>query len=186
MLTAPGERRIVVGGEVEAHHPEQCVPESFGLAQREMVDESQGQGGLDGEPSSSRCPRRCASGGASSAIASEDNPRHDTPRRRGPDCTRSLLRLVRALHLRGVARGDEKGGPRRPTRSGYSCNNAARPTKRIVAERHPRRPSRPLKLRCVLRDSREIMIVGSSAATARSTMQVSLRLINDHQRGWSM
>ena len=44
MLTAPGERRIVGGGEVEAHHPEQGVQESFGLAQREMVEESQGSG----------------------------------------------------------------------------------------------------------------------------------------------
>ena len=31
MLTAPGERRIVRGGEVEAHHPEQGVQEPFGL-----------------------------------------------------------------------------------------------------------------------------------------------------------
>ena len=49
MLTAPGERRRVGGGEVEAHHPEQGVQEPFGLTQREMVEESQGQGGLDGE-----------------------------------------------------------------------------------------------------------------------------------------
>ena len=47
MLTAPGERRIVGGGEVEAHHPEQGVQESFGLAQREMGEEPQGQGGLE-------------------------------------------------------------------------------------------------------------------------------------------
>ena len=40
MLTAPGERRIVWGGEVEAHHPEQGVQEPFGLAQRKMVEES--------------------------------------------------------------------------------------------------------------------------------------------------
>ena len=32
MPTAPGERRIVWGGEVEAHHPEQRVQEPFGLA----------------------------------------------------------------------------------------------------------------------------------------------------------
>ena len=32
MPTAPGERRIVGGGEVEAHHPEQRVQEPFGLA----------------------------------------------------------------------------------------------------------------------------------------------------------
>ena len=49
MLTAPGERRIVGDGEVEAHHPEQGVQEPFGLAQREMGEEPQGQGGLDGE-----------------------------------------------------------------------------------------------------------------------------------------
>ena len=49
MLTAPGARRIVGGGEVEAHHPEQGVQEPFGLAQREMGEEPQGQGGLNGE-----------------------------------------------------------------------------------------------------------------------------------------
>ena len=49
MLTAPGKRRIVGGGEVEAPHPEQGVQEPFGLAQLEMVEESQGQGGLDGK-----------------------------------------------------------------------------------------------------------------------------------------
>ena len=49
MLTAPGARRIVGNGEVEAHYPEQRVQEPFGLAQREMIEEPQGQGGLDGE-----------------------------------------------------------------------------------------------------------------------------------------
>ena len=49
MLTAPGERRIVGNGEVETHYPEQGVKEPFGLAQREMGEESQGQSGLDGE-----------------------------------------------------------------------------------------------------------------------------------------
>ena len=49
ILTAPGERRIVGGGEVEAHHPEQRAQKPFGLAQREMVEEPQGQGGFDGE-----------------------------------------------------------------------------------------------------------------------------------------
>ena len=49
MLTAPRERRLVGNGEVETHDPEQRVQEPFGLAQREMVDEPQGQSGLDGE-----------------------------------------------------------------------------------------------------------------------------------------
>ena len=66
MLTAPGERRMVGDGEVEAHHPEQCVQEPFGLAQREMVEESQGQGGLDGEIRVPPLPTAGRAGGASS------------------------------------------------------------------------------------------------------------------------
>ena len=68
MLTAPGERRLVGGGEVEAHHPEQGVQEPFGLAQREMVEEPQGHGGLDGEirvaplPAPPAAPAGCPGG----------------------------------------------------------------------------------------------------------------------------
>ena len=38
MPTAPGERRRVWGGEVEAHHPEQRVQEPFGLADPHRKD----------------------------------------------------------------------------------------------------------------------------------------------------
>ena len=82
MLTAPGERRIVGGGEIEAHHPEQGVQEPFGLAQREMVDESQGQGGLDGEIRVPPLPpRRPLRRGVQAVIASEDNHTVTSPRR---------------------------------------------------------------------------------------------------------
>ena len=83
MLTAPGERRIVGNGEVEAHDPEQRVQEPFGLAQREMGDEPQGQSGLDGEirvaplPTPPR-PLRLA---VQAAIASADNHTVTSPRR---------------------------------------------------------------------------------------------------------
>ena len=80
MLTAPGERRIVGDGEVEAHHPEQGVQESFGLAQREMVEESQDQGGLDGELRIPPLPTPpAASGGAS---RQRSPPRTTTPSHR--------------------------------------------------------------------------------------------------------
>ena len=81
MLTAPGERRIVGGGEVEAHHPEQGVQEPFGLAQREMVEESQGQGGLDGEIRVPPLPAPPAGPGVQAAIASEDTHTVTSPRR---------------------------------------------------------------------------------------------------------
>ena len=83
MLTAPGERRIVWNGEVETHDPEQRVQKPFGLAQREMVDEPQGQSGLDGEDSSSAAAHpACRSGLAvQAAIASENNHTVTSPRR---------------------------------------------------------------------------------------------------------
>ena len=82
MLTAPGERRIVGGGEVEAHHLEQGVQEPFGLAQREMGEESQGQGGLDGEIRVAPLPTPpAAPAGVQAAIASEDTHTVTSPRR---------------------------------------------------------------------------------------------------------
>ena len=88
ILTAPGERRIVRGGEVEAHHPEQGVQESFGLAQREMVEESQSQGGLDGEIRVAPLPTPPAA--PVGASRQRSLPRITTPSHRrverGPDC----------------------------------------------------------------------------------------------------
>ena len=138
MLTAPGERRIVGGGEVEAHHPEQGVQESFGLAQREMVEESQGQGGLDGEIRVAPLPAPPATpAGRPGRDRVRGHPhRHIAASNEGLIVGRPvrhpILRLIPGmnlrLHPRSVARaeGPEKGGPRRPTRSGYSCNNAAK------------------------------------------------------------
>ena len=83
MLTAPGKRRIVGGGEVEAHHPEQGVQEPFGLAQREMGEESQGQSGLDGaiRVPPLPTPRRPLRRGVQAVIASEDTHTVTSPRR---------------------------------------------------------------------------------------------------------
>ena len=138
MLTAPGECRIVGGGEVEAHHPEQGVQEPFGLAQREMVEESQGQGGFDGEirvPPLPTPPAAPAGRPGSDRLRGHPH-RHIAAANEGlivgSPVRHPILRLIPGmylrLHLRSVApaEGPEKSGPRRPTRSGYSCNNAAK------------------------------------------------------------
>ena len=137
MLTAPGERRIVGGGEVEAHHPEQGVQEPFGLAQREMVEESQGQGGLDGEI---RVPPLPAPPAAPAGRPGSDRFRGHPHRHIaaanegliiGRPVRNAVFRLIRGMNLRlhpcsvTPAVGPEKCGPRRPTRAGPSCNNAA-------------------------------------------------------------
>ena len=137
MLTAPGERRIVGGGEVEAHHPEQGVQESFGLAQREMVEESQGQGGLDGEIRVAPLPAPPATpAGRPGSDRFRGYPhRHIAASNEGLIVGRpvrhAILCLIPGMNLRlhprsvDPAEGPEKCGPRHPTRSGYSCNNAA-------------------------------------------------------------
>ena len=137
MLTAPGERRRVGGGEVEAHHPKQGVQEPFGLAPREMGEESQGQGGLDGEI---RVPPLPAPPAALAGRPGSDRFRRHPHRHIaaaneglivGRPIRNAILRLIRGMNLRlhpcsvAPAEGPKKCGPRRPTRSGYSCNNAA-------------------------------------------------------------
>ena len=88
MLTAPGERRIVGGGEVEAHHPEQGVQEPFGLAQREM-----GRGVAGSERSRWRDPSTAAArpAGRFGGVSRRRSPsRTRTPSHRhverGPGC----------------------------------------------------------------------------------------------------
>ena len=136
MLTAPGERRIVGGFEVEAHHPEQGVQEPFCLAQREMVEQPQSQGGLDGEIRVAPLPTPpTAPAGRPGSDRLRGQPhRHIAASNEGLVIGRpvrnAVLRLIRGmnfrLHSRSVApaEGPEKCEPRRPTGRGYSCNNA--------------------------------------------------------------
>ena len=127
MLTAPGERHIVGDGEVEAHSPEQCVQEPFGLAQREMVEEPQGQGGLDGEIRVPPLPTPLAA--PAGRPGSDRFPRTPTPSHRrgerGPDCRPANSQCGTSSYtwdepstasLQCGSCGDEKGGPNRPTR----------------------------------------------------------------------
>ena len=136
MLTVPGERRIVGGGEVEAHHPEQGVQEPFGLAQREMGEESRNQGGLDGEIRIPPLPTPLA---ASSGCPGSDRLRCQPHRHIaasneglvvGRPVRKAVLRLVPGMDLRlhpcsvTPAADPQKRGPSRPTGRGSSCNNA--------------------------------------------------------------
>ena len=147
MLTAPGKRRIVGGGEVKAHHPEQCVQKPFGLAQREMVEESQGQGGLDGEirvPPLPTPPAAPAGRPGSDRFRGQPH-RHSAASNEGPVIGRpvrnAVLRLVRGMDLRlhpcsvAPAEDHEKYRPRRPTGRGSSCNNADQRRRLAVLDR---------------------------------------------------
>ena len=135
MLTAPGERRIVRGGEVEAHHPEQGVQEPFGLAQRKMVEESQGQGGFDGKirvPPLPTPPAAPAGRPGSDRFRGQPH-RHIAAANEGPIVGRpirhAVLRLIRGMNLRlhpcSVAPAEtRRAGQTAPPAEGLSCNNA--------------------------------------------------------------
>ena len=137
MLTAPGERRIVGGGEVEAHHPEQRAQKPFGLAQREMVEEPQGQGGFDGEirlpplPAPLATPAGCPGGDRLRGHPHRHIAASNEGLIVGWPVRNVVLRLVPGMDLRlhpcsvAPAEGPEKCEPRRPTPTGYSCNNAS-------------------------------------------------------------
>ena len=78
----PGERRIVVGRRGRGASSEQRAQKPFGLAQREMVEEPQGQGGLDGKIRVPPLPAPLATpAGCPGAIASEDTHTVTSPRR---------------------------------------------------------------------------------------------------------
>ena len=138
MLTAPGKRRIVGSGEVEAHHPEQGVQEPFDLAQREMGEESQGQSGLDGEIRIPPLPTPpAASAGRPGRDRFRGHPhRHIAAANEGLIVGRpvrhAIFRLVRGMARRlhpcrvAPAEGPEKYRPNRSTLAGSSGNNAAK------------------------------------------------------------
>ena len=136
MLTAPGERRIVGGGEVEAHYPEQDVQESFGLAQRE-----DGRGAAGSGRSRWRDPSTAAAhpaGRSGWPSRQRSLPRTTTPSHRrverGPGYRPASSQRGTSSYtwdepstasLQCGSCGDEKSGPNRPTRRS-SCNNPAR------------------------------------------------------------
>ena len=105
--------------------------------QREMVEESQGQGGLDGEIRVAPLPTPPAQpAGRPGRDRFRGQPhRHIAASNEGLVVGRPvrhpILRLIPGMNLRlhprsvAPAEGPEKCGPRRPTRSGYSCNNAS-------------------------------------------------------------
>ena len=67
MLTAARERGVIGGREIDAQHPEDRGQDALGLTQRSVEDETERQGGFDGEieilelpappADASRCPR---------------------------------------------------------------------------------------------------------------------------------
>ena len=113
--------------------PNRALQESFGLAQREMVEEPQGHGGLDGEIRVAPLPATPAGRPGSDPFRGHPH-RHIAASNEGLIVGRPvrhpILRLIPGMNLRlhprsvAPAEGPEKCGPRRPTRSGYSCNNA--------------------------------------------------------------
>ena len=122
--------------------PNSACKEPFGLAQREMVEEPQGQSGLDGEIRGAPLPTPpAAPAGRPGSDRFRGHPhRHIAAANEGPVVGRpvrdAIFRFVRGMDLRlhpcsvAPAEGHEKCRPNRLTPAGSSCNNA--PDRRVV------------------------------------------------------
>ena len=112
--------------EVEVHHREQRVQEPLGLAEREMVDEPQGQGGRNGEirvpplPAPHAAPAGCPGGDRRRCQPQRDSAASNEGLVVGRPVRNAVLRFVRGmdlrLHSRSVAPVEcpEKFGPSYP------------------------------------------------------------------------
>ena len=127
---------IVGGGEVKAHHPEQGVQEPFGLAQRKMVEESQGHGGLDGEirvaalPTPPTAPAGCPGSGRFRGQPHRDIAAANEGLIVSWPVRHAVLRLIRRMNLRlhpcSVAPVEtRRAGQTAPPAEGFSYHNAA-------------------------------------------------------------
>ena len=128
---SPGSGRP--NGHCSARHGPPCV-----RRQREMVEEPQGQGGLDGEirvPPLPALPAAPAGRPGSDRFRGQPH-RHIAASNEGlvvgQPVRHAVLRLIRGMDLRlhpccvAPAEGHEKCRPNRPTRRGSSCNNASK------------------------------------------------------------
>ena len=126
-------------------------------AEREMVEESQGQGGLDREirvPPLPTPPAAPAGRPGSDGLRGQPH-RHIAASNEcsvvGRPVRNAVLCLVPGMDLRlhpcsvAPAEGPEKCGPRRPTRAGPSCNNALC-CRRVAIVGPPRPPAHDFNL----------------------------------------
>ena len=123
-----------------------------------MVEEPQGQSGLDGEIRVAPLPTPpAAPAGRPGSDRFRGQPhRHIATSNEGPVVGRpvrhAIFRLVCGMDLRlhpcsvAPAAGHEKCGPNRPTPAGSSCNNARRRRQRLprLCVRRTRRPPNPV------------------------------------------
>ena len=112
-LVPARECGVVRGLEVEAHHPEQRVQETLGLAKRQAVDNPQGQCGQDRQvrvppPASAKTVLRwCPRGDRLFAQSDRDVAAAPEATLVLPPVPHSVLRLVLAVHSARLPRGHE-------------------------------------------------------------------------------
>ena len=81
VLAAPGERRVIRGGKVDAHHPEERMQEPLRLSEWHVEEETERQCGFDGDVGLLQLPSASAdASGSQVAIASGDIHRVTSPR----------------------------------------------------------------------------------------------------------
>ena len=112
MLTASRERGVIGGREIDAQHPEDRCQAALGLTQRSVEDETERQGGFDGEIGLLELPAPPADASA------QTQAQLDAWRATPLDALDLVGLLIDGVHVGGhcivVARGIDKMGAKHP------------------------------------------------------------------------
>ena len=152
MLTASRERGVIGGREIDAQHPEDRGQDALGLTQRSVEDETERQGGFDGEigilewpappADASRCPR-------GDRVRREPEGDVASPHEGsvvlgpGPDAIRCrVLRMHSRLHIEIMTRRRSRWSTCRPLLA-HRAESAHQRPRRSAGERQPRPTAAP-------------------------------------------
>ena len=151
MLTASRERGVIGCREIDAQHPEDRGQEALGLTQRSVEDETERQGGFDGEigilelpappADASRCPRGDRVGREPEGDVASP---HEGSVVLGPvpDAIRCrVLRMHSRLHIEIMTRRRSRWSTCRPLLAHRAESAHQRPGKQVRMLRWPAMPS---------------------------------------------
>ena len=187
MLTAARERGVIGGREIDAQHPEDRGQDALGLTQRSVEDETERQGGFDGEigilewpappADASRCPRGDRVGREPEGDVASP---HEGSVVLGPvpDAIRCrVLRMHSRLHIEIMTRRRSRWSTCRPLLAHRAESAHQRPEAAARAVLAGQATATPKTADGAVEMMRQLKVARESAVKARTTAMSTLKQI---------